>query len=58
MKVRVEKQIGKHILSMETGQLARQAGGAVVTQYGGTVVLSAVTSGSPRLGDRFLPADV
>ena len=55
VKVRVEKQIGKHILSMETGLLARQAGGAVVTQYGGTVVLSAVTSGEPRQGIDFFP---
>ncbi len=55
MKVRVEKQIGKHILSMETGQLARQAGAAVVVQYGGTVVLNAVTSGPPRPGIDFFP---
>ncbi|MHB0955283.1 MAG: polyribonucleotide nucleotidyltransferase [Pirellulaceae bacterium] len=55
VKVRVEKQIGKHILSMETGQLARQAGAAVVVQYGGTVVLNAVTSGPPRPGIDFFP---
>ena len=55
MKVRVEKQVGKHIISMETGQLARQAGAAVLTQYGGTVVLSAVTSGPPRVGIDFFP---
>ena len=55
MKVRVEKQIGKHILSMETGQLARQASAAVVVQYGGTVVLNAVTSGPPRPGIDFFP---
>ncbi len=55
VKVRVEKQIGKHILSMETGLLARQASGAVLTQYGGTVVLSAVTTGPPRLGIDFFP---
>ncbi len=55
MKVRVEKQIGKHILSMETGQLARQASAAVVTQYGGTVVLSAVATGPPRPGIDFFP---
>ncbi len=55
MKVRVEKQIGKHIMSMETGQLARQASAAVLTQYGGTVVLSAVTTGPPRVGIDFFP---
>jgi polyribonucleotide nucleotidyltransferase len=55
VKVRVEKQIGKHILSFETGQLARQAGAAVLVQYGGTVVLSAVVSGPPRPGIDFFP---
>ena len=55
MKVRVEKQIGKHILSMESGQVARQADAAVLIQYGGTVVLSAVASGSPRPGIDFFP---
>lgn len=55
MKVRVEKQIGKHILSFETGQLARQAAASVVVQYGGTVVLNAVTSGPPRPGIDFFP---
>jgi polyribonucleotide nucleotidyltransferase len=55
VKVRVEKQIGKHILSLETGQLARQATSAVVIQYGGTVVLNAVTTGPPRVGIDFFP---
>jgi polyribonucleotide nucleotidyltransferase len=55
VKVRVEKQIGKHILSMETGRLARQASAAVVTQYGGTVVVSAVATGPPRPGIDFFP---
>ncbi len=55
MKVRVEKQIGKHVLSFETGQLAKQASAAVLVQYGGTVVLSAVTSGQPRQGIDFFP---
>jgi polyribonucleotide nucleotidyltransferase len=55
VKVRVEKQIGKHILSIETGQLARQAAAAVVMQYGGTVVLNAVTCGPPRPGIDFFP---
>lgn len=55
VKVRVEKQIGKHILSLETGQLARQASATVVIQYGGTVVLNAVTTGPPRVGIDFFP---
>jgi polyribonucleotide nucleotidyltransferase len=55
VKVRVEKQIGKQILSFEAGQLAKQASAAVLTQYGGTVVLSAVQSGPPRPGIDFFP---
>ena len=55
MKVRVEKQIGNSVLSFETGQLAKQAGAAILAQYGETVVLNAVTSGAPRLGIDFFP---
>lgn len=55
MKVRVEKQIGNESLVFETGQLAKQASAAVVCTYGETVVLNAVTSGSPRAGIDFFP---
>lgn len=55
MKVRVEKQIGKSVLSFETGELAKQAAAAVVTRYADSVVLSAVTWGSPRPGQDFFP---
>jgi polyribonucleotide nucleotidyltransferase len=55
VKVRVEKQIGKEVLSLETGQLAKQAAGAVVITYGGTVVINAVASGPPRPGIDFFP---
>ena len=55
MKVRVEKQIGAGVLSFETGVLAKQAGGAVVAQYGETVVLTAATTGRPRPGIDFFP---
>jgi polyribonucleotide nucleotidyltransferase len=40
-RIRVEKQIGKQTLSFETGQLAKQAAGSVLVQYGETVVLVA-----------------
>ena len=53
MKVRVERQIGASILSIETGELAKQAAGSCLVQYGETVVLSAVASGGPRPGDFF-----
>ncbi|MFP6674419.1 MAG: polyribonucleotide nucleotidyltransferase [Pirellulaceae bacterium] len=55
VKVRVEKEIGGQVLSFETGQLAKQAGAAVLAQYGETTVLNAVTTGSPRPGIDFFP---
>jgi polyribonucleotide nucleotidyltransferase len=55
VKVRVEKQIGKHTLSFETGFIAKQAGATVIAQYAETVVLNAVTSGRPREGIDFFP---
>ncbi|MCR9117555.1 MAG: polyribonucleotide nucleotidyltransferase, partial [bacterium] len=55
MKVRVEKKIGKETLSFETGLLAKQAAGAVVAQYGETVVLCATATGPPRPGIDFFP---
>jgi polyribonucleotide nucleotidyltransferase len=54
-KIRVEKQIGKETLSFETGELGRQAAGCVIGQYGETVVLTAVATGSPRPGIDFFP---
>ncbi|HZZ71176.1 MAG TPA: polyribonucleotide nucleotidyltransferase, partial [Pirellulales bacterium] len=55
MKVRVEKQIGASLFSIETGLLAKQAAGACVVQYGETVVLSAVAAGPPRGAGDFFP---
>ena len=55
MKVRVEKKIGAHNLSFETGVLAKQAASSVIVQYGETVVLNAVVSGPPRPGIDFFP---
>ena len=55
MKVCVEKQIGKSVLSLETGDLAKQAAASIVARYADTVVLCAVTSGPPRPGQDFFP---
>jgi polyribonucleotide nucleotidyltransferase len=55
VKVRVEKQIGNHVLSFEAGQLGKQAAACVLVQYGETVVLSAVASGPGRPGLDFFP---
>lgn len=54
-KIRVEKQIGSHTLSIETGLLAKQTAGAVLVQLGETVVLTAVATGTPRPGIDFFP---
>ncbi len=55
MKVRVERKIGEHVLSIETGVLAKQAAGSVLVQYGETSVIVAAATGAPRLGIDFFP---
>ena len=55
MKIRVEKKIGDSVLSLETGLLAKQAACCIIIQYNDTVVLNAVTTGSPRPGIDFFP---
>ena len=53
---RVELEVAGRTLSIETGRLARQAGGAVVVRYGDTMVLvTATMSAAPREGVDFLP---
>jgi polyribonucleotide nucleotidyltransferase len=53
LKVRVERQIGASLLSLETGELAKQAAGSCLVQYGETAVLVAAASGGSRPGDFF-----
>ena len=56
---RVERQIGGRTLSIETGRVARQADGAVIVQYGDTVVLVAAVTAPPRSDDiDFFPLSV
>ncbi|MGB9594921.1 MAG: polyribonucleotide nucleotidyltransferase, partial [Candidatus Poribacteria bacterium] len=56
---RLELEIGKSILSLETGKLAKQADGAVVVRYGDTVVLvTAVASKEAEEGLDFFPLTV
>lgn len=45
-------------LTLETGRLAKQAGGAVLVTYGETVVLVSATSSDPRPGIDFFPLTV
>ena len=57
MKFKVEKTIGKEVLSIETGEVAKQADGAVIVRYGDTVVLIAAVCGESK-GFDFLPMTV
>ena len=50
---------GSHTLTLETGEIARQAGGAVVVSLGDTVVLvTAVAAKQPKPGQDFFPLTV
>jgi polyribonucleotide nucleotidyltransferase len=52
-------QYGRHEVVLETGEIARQAGGAVMVSIDGTVVLvSAVAAKSAREGQDFFPLTV
>jgi polyribonucleotide nucleotidyltransferase len=55
MKHRVEKKIGKGVLWIETGELAKQAAGSVLIGYDETVLLCAATTGPSRPGTDFFP---
>lgn len=56
---RVEKEIAGRTLSIETGKIARQAHGAVMVQYGETVLLVTAVTGPPRFSDiDFFPLSV
>ncbi|MCR4302580.1 MAG: polyribonucleotide nucleotidyltransferase [Sulfuricaulis sp.] len=52
-------QYGKHTVTLETGEIARQASGACVASMGDTVVLAtAVTMKEPKPGKDFFPMTV
>ncbi|AFC85556.1 polyribonucleotide nucleotidyltransferase [Frateuria aurantia] len=58
-KVTKSFQYGKHEVKLETGEIARQASGAVMASMGGTVVLvSVVAAAKPREGQDFFPLTV
>ena len=55
-KQKMETTIGETTLSLETGTLARQAGGSVIGQYGETVVLAATVMAKTEIeGKDFFP---
>ena len=52
-------QYGKHQVTLETGEIARQAGGAVIVKFDDTVLLvSAVAAKNAREGQDFFPLTV
>ncbi|MGA7296987.1 MAG: polyribonucleotide nucleotidyltransferase, partial [Rhodanobacteraceae bacterium] len=58
-KISKSFQYGKHEVTLETGEIARQASGAVMVKMGGTEVLvAAVASQTQREGQSFFPLTV
>ena len=53
-----ETQIGGQTLTIETGKLARLAGGSVTVRYGDTMVLGTANRSEPRPGLDFFPLTV
>lgn len=52
-------QYGQHTITLETGEIAKQASGAVVASMGDTVVLATVVAEKePRVGKDFFPLTV
>ncbi|MEN8135025.1 MAG: polyribonucleotide nucleotidyltransferase [Thermodesulfobacteriota bacterium] len=59
MYKKVEVEIGGRTLSLETGRIAKQAGGSVMVTYGETVVLvTATAANKPNPNVDFLPLTV
>jgi polyribonucleotide nucleotidyltransferase len=58
VKVTVEREIGGRNYSLTTGEIAKQASGAVLVQYGETVVFVAAQSGPAPPGIYFFPLTV
>ena len=52
-------QWGQHTVTLETGEIARQAGGAVIVSMGDTMVLATVVAQrKPKVGQSFFPLTV
>ncbi len=58
MKHVVSREIGGRTLTIETGEIAKQAAGATIVRCGDCAVLCAVTWGEPRWGGDFFPLTV
>ncbi len=55
MKVIVEREFAGRTLSLTTGEMAKQAAGAVLVRFGDTVVFVAAQNGPSRPGTDFFP---
>src|SRR5574340_1481961 len=58
MSVSVSTEVGGRTLTIETGKLARLAGGSVTVRFGDTVVLGTANRSDPRPGLDFFPLTV
>jgi len=58
VKVTVSKEIAGRTVTLTTGQVAKQADGAVFVQFADTVVFTAAQSGPSRPGTDFFPLTV
>jgi polyribonucleotide nucleotidyltransferase len=57
--MRLDIPVGERSIVLETGKLAKQAGGSVMARLGDTIILSTATrSQAPRPGATFLPLSV
>jgi polyribonucleotide nucleotidyltransferase len=58
VKVTVEREFGGRKLSLTSGEMAKQAAGAVLVQFGETVVFVAAQNGPGKPGQDFFPLTV
>ncbi|WP_437203049.1 polyribonucleotide nucleotidyltransferase [Planctomicrobium sp. SH664] len=58
MKVQVSREFAGRTLTLTTGEIAKQASGAVMLQYGETTVFAAAQTGPSRPGQDFFPLTV
>ena len=58
MKHIVSREIGGRTISIETGEIAKQAAGSTIVRCGDCTVFCAVTWGEPRWGGDFFPLTV
>jgi polyribonucleotide nucleotidyltransferase len=58
MNIMLKEEIGGKTLSIQTGNLAKQASGSALVQYGDTIVLVTVVSAQEEKASDFLPLTV